>query len=108
MYAERNLAGEDLAVYRRLADAAGDVVKRPDMLIHLDGEEEILLRRIARRGRQYERTFSAEFLGSMREAYRRLTERADCPVLAVDIDREDLLEPAARAALLGQVREVLT
>jgi deoxyguanosine kinase len=108
VYAERNLAAEDLAVYRRLAGAADDAVKRPDVLIHLDGEEGTLLRRIALRGRQYERTFSAEFLGSMREAYRRLVERADCPVLAVDIDREDLLDSAARAALLGRVREALT
>ena len=84
-YAAANLSESDLAVYHRLAGAVGKMVKPPDLLIHLDGAEDILLERIARRGRRHEATFTADFLARMRRAYREIVATADCPVIGIDV-----------------------
>ena len=107
VYAERNLRGEDMVVYRRLAASAAAAVKQPDLLVHLDAGEQMLLERIARRGREDERAFTADFLAGMRQAYRDVAASAGCPVLPVDAGKMDLLAEDARARLLRGVREAL-
>jgi deoxyadenosine/deoxycytidine kinase len=106
-YADINLSAADLAVYRRVAAPAGDVVKRPDVLICLDGSDAVLLDRIARRGRRHETVFTADFLESMRRAYRRIADAAECPVVSVDTGRVNLLEKPAQTELTGRIQELL-
>jgi deoxyadenosine/deoxycytidine kinase len=107
VYAARSLSGAQLAIYRPLSAAAGEAVKPPDVLVCLDGPEELLLERIAARGRSYERAFSRDFLTDLRRAYAAIVAEADCPVLEVDVARVDLREDRARGRLLDQVREAL-
>ncbi|MCD4699030.1 MAG: 2-amino-4-hydroxy-6-hydroxymethyldihydropteridine diphosphokinase [Phycisphaerae bacterium] len=107
VYAAGNLSQDDLAVYHRLAGPVGKMVRQPDVLIHLDGAEDMLLERIARRGRRYETAFTADFLASMREAYRKIVPAADCPVINIDIGEVDLRAKPDRAKLLRDVREAL-
>ncbi len=107
VYAARSLKGQDLAVYNRLSAQARRLVTCPKLVIHLDGPEELLLERIARRGREYEAAFTAEFLGWMRSRYRQVTDELSCPVLSVDVSQMDLRQDPQRQRLLGQVREIL-
>ncbi len=107
VYAAENLSKDDLAVYHRLAGAVGEMVKSPDVLIHLDGAEDILLERIARRGRRYEKVFSADFLARMREAYREIVPAADCPVINIDVGEVDLRQESSRIQLFSDIREHL-
>lgn len=107
VYAAANLSDSDLGVYRRLAGAVGEIVRPPDVLIHLDGAEDILLERIARRGRRYEETFSADFLARMRGAYREIVPAADCPVISIDVGEIDLRKESSRAELIRDIREHL-
>ena len=107
VFARQNLSAEDLATYRRVAGPAASLVKGPDVLIHLDGDEQVLLERIGRRGREYERNFTAEFIAAMRGAYHQQAEQAACPVLAVDVGKVDLCDGQARSELLKAVKETL-
>ncbi len=107
IFAAGGLSGADLAVYRGLAGPAGERVKRPDLLIHLDGGAELLLERIARRGRPYERRFTDAFIERLRRAYRHAAAGAECPVIAVDVGAVDLRAQPARSRLLRQIRERL-
>lgn len=107
LYAARRLGGGDLAVYNRLSAQAQRLVTCPRLVIHLDGPEELLLERIARRGREYETAFTAEFLGWMRNRYRQVIGELSCPVLDVDVSQVDLRQDAQRQRLFGQVREIL-
>jgi len=107
IFAAGGLSGADLAVYRRLAGPAAERVKRPDLLIHLDGGAGLLLERIARRGRPYERGFAATFIERLRRAYRRAAADADCPVIVVDVGAVDLRAEPARSRLLRRIREML-
>ena len=108
IYAQTNLSAQDVETYRRLSAPAGEVVKSPDVIIHLDGDESLLLERIFRRGRGYESTFSADFLSTMRAAYREVSTSAECPVLMTDVGEIDLLAEPGRGELLGRVREALS
>ena len=107
VYAEVKLRGEDMATYRRLAESAAAAVKPPDLLVHLDMDEKALLERIARRGREYEKAITLDFLAGMRQAYRGVVSSAPCRVLPVDAGKTDLLAEDARAGLLREIREAL-
>jgi len=107
IYAAGNLTGADLAVYHRLARPAAKVVKTPDVLIHLDGPERLLLERIARRGRPHEATFDERFLRRLRGQYEAAAASAKCPVLAVDVDKVNLMDVTACENLLARVREAM-
>ena len=107
VYAASNLSDSDLDVYHRLADAVGEIVKPPDVLIHLDGDEDTLLERISRRGRRYEQVFSVDFLARMRDAYREIVPAADCPVINIDVGKVDLRKESSRAELICDIREHL-
>ena len=69
----------------------------------LDGAEDVLLERIARRGRQYETAFSAGFLSDLRQAYREVAAEAACPVIAVDSGAVNLMNEPAREELMQRI-----
>lgn len=107
LYACQRLGGDDLAVYDQVYARLAPLVHQPDLLIHLDGPEPVLLDRIIRRGRDFEQVMTRDFLSAMREAYNESIRSAPCPVLKVDCNRQDLREPAARARLIEEIRRRL-
>jgi len=66
----------------------------------------LLLERIARRGRGFERTFTPEFLAGLARSYRDVAASAACPVIEVDVSAVDITAPEGRA-LVERIREVL-
>ena len=107
IYAGIWLSGPELAAYEQLARQVAGLVDPPSALIHLDAPVELLLQRIARRGRAYEVTFTSEFLQRLAERYRAAMEVAACPVLHVDVARRDLSDPQQRQALLADMRGMM-
>jgi len=107
IYAEAKLNGEDLACYQALGERLAPLVREPDVLIALDAPIEMLKKRIALRGREFEAAFDEAFLTTMREAYFRLSPPADCDLLAVDCGQTDLSDPARRAELIEKIQEIL-
>ena len=107
IYTAGNLTGADLGVYHRLARPAAKVVKTPDLLIHLDGPERLLLERVSRRGRPHEATFDEPFLRRLRGEYEAAATLAKCPVLAIDVGKVNLMDETACKELLARVRETL-
>lgn len=108
LFARMRLAADELALYRQVAERIGPLVRGPTVLVWLDAATQTLLDRIARRGREFEKAMTAEFLASMRDAYRPITAEADCAVLGVDCDEVDLLSASARSALAKRIRECLS
>ena len=108
IYAEQTLADADMAIYHRLSGQADGLVKPPDLVIYLRGPDELLLDRIARRGRGYERSFTPEFIRALQPAYERAAGEATCPVITIDVDAVDLRLDSAREELLATIREKLT
>ena len=107
MYAEAQLCEDDLRLYSRVARRLEALVWPPDLLIHLDAEPVALLERIARRGREFEKSLTEAFLVRMREAYNNLDRIVSCEVIRIDSQRIDVRDSDARAALMERIREKL-
>jgi len=104
LYAVARLSAEDLAAYDPVHDRLARLVHPPDLLIHLDASEATLWGRILRRGREFEKAMTRDFLASMRRAYNRAVRSSPCPVLAVDCDEVDLRVREARVPLIDEIR----
>ena len=107
IYARATLGEADWAVYAPLADRLEPLVRPPTAIVHLEAPNAMLLERIARRGRQFERGIDAGFLSTMRRAYNDIETRVGCPVLRMACEALDLRRDADRAELVTRIREQL-
>lgn len=69
IFAMLNLDPNELALYDRVFDALGTRVTRPDLVIYLQARLDVLLSRIKKRGREFERKFDAQYLEELVKAY---------------------------------------
>ena len=69
IFAYLTLDDKELALYEKLVELIEPDISRPDLVIYLQATTEVLLERIRRRGRAYERRLSEEYLRSLNEAY---------------------------------------
>jgi deoxyadenosine/deoxycytidine kinase len=105
LFAELNLAREELAlydeVYRRLSMEA----PKPDLIVYLQAPVEVLMQRVRRRDRAIEKTLSADYLERLSEAYARFFYFYEAsPVLIVNAAEINPIESAADyAALLLEI-----
>ena len=90
IFACLNLDGPELALYDRVFDALGPRVTKPDLVIYLQARLDVLLHRIKKRGREFERKFDVGYLESLVHAYNDFfAHYTDTPLLVVntsDID----------------------
>ncbi len=90
LYEQGNMTGRDYDAYRRLYDAIRAFVPPPDLMIYLECSVEQLEEHIRRRGRDYERNISADYLARLNRLYDRWIDGwTSCPVLRVRIDGVD-------------------
>ena len=93
IFAEMNLAADELALYREVLDTLGEPVAQPDLVIYLEARPEVLLRRLRKRNRDFERRISERYLEGLIEAYRRFFhEFVDVPLLVVNCSAIDFVE----------------
>ena len=102
IFAQRNLDRQEYAIYRRLEQAVESYITPPNVVLYLYGDIEMCLDRITRRGREFEKTFSADFLQRLQEAYEQLFSTwRYCPVIRIDAGRYDFRCPE-------DIRQILT
>ena len=53
IFAEMNLAGDELALYREIQGLLTEPVPAPDLVIYLEARPEVLLRRLRKRNREF-------------------------------------------------------
>ena len=108
LFATATLTDDDLAAYEKIARRLSGLVHHPDVVIHLDAVESTLMERIARRGRDFERAVTPEFLARMRQSYRAAVAELACPIISIDCEKIDLLAEKPRSQLLNSLRRHLT
>ncbi len=108
IFACLNLDPNELALYDRVFDALGTRVTKPDLVIYLQSRIDVLLHRIKKRGREFERQFDASYLEELVKAYNSFFfHYTETPLLVIntsDIDfvgNENDLEN-----LLGAIRKM--
>ncbi|GDX82487.1 deoxyguanosine kinase/deoxyadenosine kinase [Deltaproteobacteria bacterium] len=105
IFAEMTLEGHELTLYRRFAGLLDEEPLRPDFVVFLDSETEVIRSRIARRGISAEQIIPAAYLDDLRERYYKLWDRWDlCPVHVLRTDHVDYVgDPQARAHVLSMI-----
>jgi deoxyguanosine kinase len=70
IFAALTLQSDELALYEKMFEALEPRVAKPDLVIYLQARLEVLLARIKKRGREFERKFDADYLESLCHSYR--------------------------------------
>lgn len=90
LFAQLTLDPNELKLYEKVYELMGPRVLKPDLVIYLQARLDVLLARIKKRGREFERRFDQGYLGALCEAYNEFFFRYDeTPLLVVntsDID----------------------
>jgi deoxyadenosine/deoxycytidine kinase len=90
IYAHAVLGDDELALYNRMHSLLDDRIVAPDLVIYLQADPEVLLQRIWKRGRSFEKSISEEYISGLNEAFNHFFFHYDeSPLLIVNTDRLD-------------------
>jgi len=99
----------DYDTYQDLYKVLVDFLPPPDLVVYLKASVETLQKRIALRGRDYERTISSEYLSQLNNLYESWTGSFTlCPLLIVPCDNLDFVaRPEHLTLIVDKVKEML-
>jgi deoxyadenosine/deoxycytidine kinase len=93
LYRQGNMTERDYRTYRELYAAMGLFLPPPDLVVYLRASVPVLVKRIRKRGRDFERQVSADYLEQLNRLYEEWIERFSlCPVLTVPSDNVDFVQ----------------
>lgn len=100
----------DYQSYRELYEVLTGFLPPPDLVVYLRASVDTLVRRIQRRGRDYERDISPVYLSQLNDLYEDWIQRFDlCPVLTVPADNLNFVDNDQHLDLiLTKVQEKLS
>ena len=100
----------DYQTYRDLYETTSRLLPPPDLVVYLRASVPTLLNRIERRGRNYERTITPEYLHGLNNLYEQWIENFTlCPVLSVPADELDYVSHSGHLRLIVEkVQDKLT
>ena len=84
-----NLSDRDFDTYMQLFNLMMSMVKKPDLLIYLKSSVPHLVSQIQKRGREYEKSISIEYLSNLNDRYDEWIAGYDGEVLVIEADELD-------------------
>ena len=84
-----NLSDRDFDTYMHLFRLMMSLVRQPDLLIYLKSSVPHLVSQIQKRGRDYEKSISIEYLNNLNERYDEWIDSYDGKVLVIEADELD-------------------
>jgi deoxyadenosine/deoxycytidine kinase len=94
IFAQLLLDGRDLELYKRISLGLSNTVPEPDIVVLVDARNEVLLERIAQRGRPYETVVDSQYLDALRSAYGIHYSSSFSTIIRVDSSDLDLTSEA--------------
>jgi len=105
IFAGLNLAADEFALYERIYGLLDARIRKPDLVVFLDADVEVLMRRLRKRDRPYERRIGRVYVERVVEAYRRFFHGyRETPLLVVSCSDIDFVGNGGHMADL--VREI--
>lgn len=96
IFACLTLDPHELALYDRVFEALGPRVTKPDLVIYLQARIEVLLARIKKRGREFERKFDPVYLEELCRAYNEFFfHYGETPLLVINTSEIDFVNNEA-------------
>jgi deoxyguanosine kinase len=95
IFAHLTLDPNELALYERVFEALGPRVTKPDLVIYLQARNDVLMSRIRKRGREFERKFDPTYLEDLCSRYNEFFfHYVDTPLLVVNTSDIDFVNNA--------------
>jgi deoxyadenosine/deoxycytidine kinase len=95
------MEGRDYENYRELFNIMTQFLSPPDLVVYLQASVPTLLKRIALRGRDYEKSISEEYLKQLNVLYEEWIEDFNlCPILNVPADDLDFVKSPEHLKLI--------
>ncbi len=109
LFAEVNLVGDELEMYFRVHEALGEKIKRPDLIVYLRADTDILMHRIAQRDRPYERQMDVDYIDTLNQTYEaHFNNYPSHSVLAINTNELDYVRHPKDLELVEQrIRQAL-
>jgi deoxyadenosine/deoxycytidine kinase len=106
IFAYLNLDGNELALYEQIYGLLKARLVVPDVVIYLQASTDVLMERIKRRGRDYEKPISRQYLGELNQAYNYFFfHYSETPLLVINTSVIDFVKnPADLDDLANQIR----
>ena len=106
IFAAVNLAADELGLYQQVYQLLDRQLARPDLVIYLEARADVLLRRIRKRDRDFERSITPEYLERLTEAFRNFFHHyTEAPLLVVNCSDIDFVEHGGDLAdLIKEIR----
>ena len=93
IFANITLDDNELSLYKRLADLLERDVPKPDIVVYLQASVDTLMERIRRRGREFERDMSRDYIETLNEAYNYFFfHYSDTPLIVVNTNDLNFVE----------------
>lgn len=108
IFAYINLEDDELQLYEALFRLLGANIPKPDLVIFLQAKPEVLIKRIRKRNKEYERNISLDYLKALSEAYNEFFfHYVDTPLLVVNTSEIDFVEsPRDLEQLIKEIRSI--
>lgn len=88
IFAKNNLLSDEFNLYRNVFETISEFLPKPDLILYLYNDTEHLLQNIAKRGRDYEKGITAEYLQNIQDSYLSyFSQHASIPILLVETSR---------------------
>ncbi|MFN3741669.1 MAG: deoxynucleoside kinase [Anaerolineales bacterium] len=110
LFARINLSGDELEMYYRVHQALAEKIERPDLIVYLRADTDVLMQRIALRDRPYERNMEREYIDLLNRAYDKFFAQPydDTPVLTIDTNNLNfVLYPEHLRQIEQRIRQAL-
>jgi deoxyadenosine/deoxycytidine kinase len=93
LFARLTLEGDELHLYQQIYEALRPQAPRPDLVIYLQAQPATLHERVRRRGVEFERPITGEYLALLADSYNRFFYHfSGGPVLIVNSERLDFVK----------------
>ena len=106
IFARALLHDREVELYERVSAGLDASIFRPDLTVYVDARNDVLLDRIRRRNRPYERSIDAEYLDALRAAYaHHRNSTGEVRVLSFDTSTLDLSSESQLISLYKKITD---
>ena len=104
LFAKTVLSRNEFELYTKIFDALNITIPKPDLIIYLQAEPDILLERIKLRGNGFEKNITKDYLQSITDAYTQFFySYKDSPLLIINTSRVDVNKSHDYVMLLDEI-----